>query len=52
MSECRANTGSRDLSREFIPGSTQFLTLKARTCASRTPKLFVAMAAWPRALAV
>src|ERR1700730_16379513 len=51
MSGCRDNTGSRGLSREFIPGSTQLLILKAQTCASKTLKLFVALAAWPRALA-
>src|SRR5881296_3788046 len=43
MSRCRAITGSQDLKQEFIPGSTQCLTSRGRTCASKTPKLFVAM---------
>jgi len=50
MSGCHANTGSRDLNREFIPGSTQLRMSKARTCASKTPKSFAAMAVWPRVL--
>src|SRR5437588_12609623 len=46
------NTGFPDSSRGFTQDFIRWRMSKARTCVSKILKLFVAMAAWPCALAV